>query len=226
MLGADEFCTQDAHHEGTEVFGSQKRKPDTPIIANEEIHRLDTINFFWPHSMKRVTKAQVATLPTIVEEVKTSIEEVQPLPRARTDVHRITTVQESRVNEMAWHIARVPKTSAKAYWAKIAVTKNKCTAHIILYGKSTSAPIYSRLLRNVRKNHEEHLQFFFCADDIERCIKCSRHKWVISYSNTLERPSIPTLWPIKIGTNLTRSKIKALENAGFQLPQRECVTPS
>ena len=70
------------------------------------------------------------------------------------------------------------------------------------------------------------MRFFFCADNIERCVKGSRRKWVIPYSNTLERPSIPTIWPVKIGTNLTRSKIKALENDGFQLPQREHVTPS
>ena len=70
------------------------------------------------------------------------------------------------------------------------------------------------------------MQFFFCVDDIERCIKASRRKWIIPYSNTLERPPILTIWPIKIGTNLTRSEIKALENASFQLLQREHITPS
>ena len=63
------------------------------------------------------------------------------------------------------------------------------------------------------------MQFFFCSDDIKRCIKDSRHKWVIPYSDTLERLPISTIWAIKIGTNLT-CEIVALENAGFQLPQR------
>ena len=67
------------------------------------------------------------------------------------------------------------------------------------------------------------MKFFFCSDDIERCIKGSRCKWVIPYSDTQERPPIPTIWPVKIGTNLTCSKIVALGNAGFQLPQRERV---
>ena len=62
------------------------------------------------------------------------------------------------------------------------------------------------------------MQFFFCANDIERCIKDSRRYWVIYYSDTLERPPIPTIWPVKIRTNLTSSKINALENADFQLP--------
>ena len=70
------------------------------------------------------------------------------------------------------------------------------------------------------------MQFFFCSDDIERYVKSSRRKWVIPYSDTLERPPIPTIWPVKIGTNLTHTEIVAIENAGFQLPQRECITPS
>ena len=45
------------------------------------------------------------------------------------------------VNEKTWHIARVPKTSAKACWAQMAVTKKKCTARIVLYGKSIQLPL-------------------------------------------------------------------------------------
>ena len=151
------------------------------------------------------------------------MERIQPLPPVGTDIRRITTVLESTVNEKTWHIARVPKTSAKACWAQMAVTKKKCTARIVLHGKSTPAPTYSGAWRNVRLNREEQMQFFFCSNDIERCVKGSRCKWIIPYSDTQERPPVPTIWPIKIGTNLTRSEIVALENAGFQLPQRERV---
>ena len=59
------------------------------------------------------------------------------------------------------------------------------------------------------------MQFIFCADDIEKYVKGSRQKWVFFYSNTLERPSIPTIWPVKIGTNLSHSKIEVLKNVGF-----------
>jgi hypothetical protein len=41
-----------------------------------------------------------------------------------------------------------------------------------------------------------------------------------------QKPPIPPIWPMKIGTNLTRSEIFALENAGFQLPPKERITPT
>ena len=223
MPGADDFCTRDPHHEEAEVFGSQKRNPDTPIGADDETYRPDTISFSRPHPLKRVTRARAATLPTIPEEVEPCMERIQPLPPVGTDIRRITPVMEFIVNEKTWHIARTPKTSAKACWAQMAVTKKKCTPSIVLHGKSTPAPTYSKAWRNVRLNREEQMQFFFCSDDIERCVKDSRRKWIIPYSDTQERPPVPTIWPVKIGTNLTRSEIVALENAGFQLPQRERV---
>ena len=223
MPGADDFCTGDPHYEGAEVFGSQKRKPDIPIRVDDKTHRSDTINFSQPHPLKRITKARAATLPTIVEEVEPCIEQIQFLPPVGTDIRHITVVQESTLNEGTWHIARVPKTSAKACWAQMAVTKKKCTASIVLHGKSTPAPTYSEVWRNVRLNREEQMQFFFCSDDIERCVKGSRCKWIIPYSDTHERPHVPTIWLVKIKTNLTRSEIIALENAGFQLSQRERV---
>ena len=184
MPGEDDFCTRDLHHEGVEVFGSQKRKPDTPIRADGETHRIDTINFSRPHPLKRVTRARAATLPTIPEEVEPCMERIQSLPPVGTDIRRIRAVLESTVNEKTWHIARVPKTSAKACWAQMAVTKKKCTARIVLHGKSTPAPTYSRAWCNVRLNREEQMQFFFCSDDIERCVKGYRCKWIIPYSDT------------------------------------------
>jgi hypothetical protein len=53
------------------------------------------------------------------------------------------------------------------------------------------------------------MQFYFCNNDIERCIKCRRRRWIKSRSNVLK------IWPVKIGTNLTRIEILALENASF-----------
>ena len=113
MPGANEFCIYDPHHEGAEVFDSQKWKPDTPIEVEEETYRLDTINFSQPRLTKRVTRSRAATLPTIVKRLETSIEHVQPLPPRGTDVRRVIAVQESKVNEKTWHITCVPKTSAK-----------------------------------------------------------------------------------------------------------------
>jgi hypothetical protein len=56
-------------------------------------------------------------------------------------------------------------------------------------------------------------------------VKGTRRKWVIPYSNIQDRPSIPKIWPVKIGTNLKRTEIDALQVAGFQLPQKEQISP-
>jgi hypothetical protein len=39
------------------------------------------------------------------------------------------------------------------------------------------------------------------------------------------RLNIPNIWPMKIGTNLSRKEILNLENAGFRLPQRAIISP-
>ena len=93
MPGADEFCTRDPHHEGAEVFGSQKWKPYTSIGAKEDSHRLDTVNFSWPHPPKRITRSHASTLPTIVEGMEGSTEQVHASPPSGTDIYHVTVVQ-------------------------------------------------------------------------------------------------------------------------------------
>jgi hypothetical protein len=56
--------------------------------------------------------------------------------------------------------------------------------------------------------------------------KVTRRWWSNFFSDYEERPPIPSVWPVKIVTNLTRSDIEALENAGFQLPQKQSVPMS
>ena len=70
------------------------------------------------------------------------------------------------------------------------------------------------------------MQKKICVDDIERCVKGLHRKWVVPFSNNEDRRPIPLTWPVKIGTKLTRQEIDMLENAGFQLPQKECITPT
>ena len=36
---------------------------------------------------------------------------------------------------------------------------------------------------------------------------------------------VPNIWPVKIGTNLSRQKVLALKDVGFQLQQREVLSP-
>ena len=75
------------------------------------------------------------------------------------------------------------------------------------------------MMDSYKKNKLERMQFFFCNDDIERCVKGTKRKWVKS------RPEVPKVWPVKVGTNLTQREILALESAGFQLQPRLEMSP-
>ena len=92
MPGADEFCTRVPHHEGAEIFGSQKRKPDTPIGVDEDSYRPNTVNFSRPRPPKRVTRSHATTLPTIVEKVIGFAKQVYASPPSGTDICHVTVV--------------------------------------------------------------------------------------------------------------------------------------
>jgi hypothetical protein len=70
-----------------------------------------------------------------------------------------------------------------------------------------------------KKKQEKVIQFFFYNNDIEQCVKSTRWRWIQS------RPDIPSIWPMKIETNLSRKEILHLENADFQLPQHTIISP-
>jgi hypothetical protein len=72
---------------------------------------------------------------------------------------------------------------------------------------------------HAHKKKPEIMEFFYCNDDIKRYVKGTRPKWVQS------RPDIPSIWLVKIGTNLSTKEILDLESAGFQLPQRAVISP-
>ena len=80
------------------------------------------------------------------------------------------------MNMKEWHIAQLPKTSAKCYWAQRIVTRNIYTKRIVRVAKSTPTPMYNGLWHNPTRNVKESTEFFFCSDDIERCIKGRKRK--------------------------------------------------
>ena len=159
-----------------------------------------------------------------MEEVSPDLQEDQVLNNqgTTTNVERachVTIVHEIACKETEWHIARLPKTSAKACFAQQAITKKKCEAKIVQGNKPTAAPTYTGVMQNAHKKRPERMEFFFCNDDIERCMKGTTRKWVQS------RPDIPSIRPVKIGTNLSKKEILDLESASFQLPQRVVISP-
>jgi hypothetical protein len=72
----------------------------------------------------------------------------------------------------------------------------------------------------------KRMDFVFCPDEIEHCVKVLHRKWVMPFFVGEQKNPISPTWPVKIGTNLTRSEIFDLENAGFQLPPNERIRPT
>jgi hypothetical protein len=178
LPGTELFCTCAPHMAGEEVFGSQKRKADVPLGFEGESHRPDKINFSRPRIATRSSRANhgSCSLPDVVEELSPELQEDQAPNNLGTvgDVEgpgHVTAVHETACKEMEWHIARLPKTSAKACFTQQAITKKKCEAKIVQGSKPTVAPTYTGIMQNTHKKRPKVMEFFFCNDDIERCVK-------------------------------------------------------
>lgn len=229
--GVAEYCTREPHLEGEEIFGSEKRRPNLPPGSEYDSHRPDKVNFSRPRVSSRSrtrNPTPVVCLDTISEEAchianedNTELQESNNPMSAATIVEpsQVRSVQETVCDESQWHIARLSKTSSKACFALQAVTRKKCVAKIVQGNRGTAAPTYTGSMDNYRKNRIERMQFFFCNDDIMRCVNGSRRKWVLS------RPEVPEIWPVKVGTSLSPKEIQDLQRAGFRLPQRLEISP-
>ena len=225
IRGVQDFVTREPHLEGEEVFGSQKRKANMPLGCKQDSHRPDKVNFSHPRVRTRSSVANTSTpaegtiedgisFPAGLEDMETMpSEEHQDCPWNHHPMY-VTGTHETDCDEREWHISRLPKSSAKCCFAQQALTKKKCTTRIVRNNVATAAPTYTGPMVNYKKNRNDVMQFFFCNDDIERCVKGTKRKWVISV------PEIPATWPVKRDTNLSKQEILALEAAGFQLLQR------
>lgn len=219
MPGAEEFCTREPHFEGEEVFGSQKRKASVPLGSEHESHRPDRVNFSRPRTRSRYTDAAGGSCSlSDIPEVP-STEQEHPIPNVNSRMTHVTAIHETKCKETEWHIARLANTSAKACFAQQAITRKNCKAKIVQGNTATAAPTYTGVMEHYRNKTDKIMEFYFCNDDIERCVKGSKRRWVKS------KPEVPEVWPVKIGTNLSRKEILDLEQAGFQLPQRPVISP-
>jgi hypothetical protein len=145
-----------------------------------------------------------ADVPTLLVENRTS--------NVTESVHHITGVQESHCDIQQWHIRRMPSVGKKVCFAMQTVIGRKCIQKLPL---SIHALTYFRFLHVQSKNKDFEQLFYFCPDNIARCVKGTRCKWIKS------RPDVPDVWPVQRGTNLNARDIMTLEQAGFQLQQRQ-----
>jgi hypothetical protein len=112
----------------------------------------------------------------------------------KDELLHVTTALESDCNMSQWHIARILyKSSCKCHAQQIA-TNVKCTARIAKGSKGTPAPAYWGRKTQYGGNKEIVTDFWFCPDDIERCVKGTKRAWIIDWPHVLE------VWLVLSGT--------------------------
>jgi hypothetical protein len=207
LPGAEGFGNRVPHLEGEEIFGSTKRKLDVPIGDAGDSHRPDKVNFSQP----RVRTRSTTTSSEILEGKGKQID-------ANSSPH-VTVACESDCDTSKWHIARIShKSNAKCH-AQQQGSNIKCTAKIARGKKGTPAPTYQGRKVDYGSKREVVADFWFCWDDIERCVKGSKRKWIIDW------PEVPKVWPVLSGTQLNREETLLLQHAGFRLQQRPTLSP-
>ena len=185
MPGAEEICTRIPHLEGEEVFGSTKRKLDLPIGSEGDSHRPDKVNFSHPrvHTRSATTRVQ---LGTTAEETDCAMPHIQG-------------VVETDCDASEWHIARISHKSKKWCHAIQTHTQAKCKLLVVRHGKPTAAPTYKGQKREYKGTTIQSEDFWFCADQIARCVMGPKR------SHVLTRPDILEVWHVLTGTNLSRT---------------------
>ena len=106
MPGAEEFCSQEPHFEGEEVFGSMKRKLDLPLGSKHDSQRLDKVNFSHPRVELRSSKTCSSAQACKDDPPEPSDADIQlprtekeATPRVVPKVTHVTTVQETACDE-------------------------------------------------------------------------------------------------------------------------------
>jgi hypothetical protein len=155
--------------EGEEIFGSIKRKPDLQLGDDGDSHRPDKINFSQPRVQTRSRTAH------------TEFAGASMAGADKDKLPHVTTIIESDCNMLQWHIARISYRSSCKCHAQQAATQVKCTARIAKGSKGTPAPTYQGRKTQSGGNKEIVTDFWFCLDDIERCVKDTKRSWVLDW---------------------------------------------
>jgi hypothetical protein len=93
-------------------------------------------------------------LNDIPEEPSPDLQE-HPIPLVNRRTTHVIAKQETTYKEIEWHIAKLPKTSAKTCFAQQAITKKKCKAKIVQGNTATAAPTYTELMVHYQKKTDE-----------------------------------------------------------------------
>ena len=204
---AEGVGTRIPHLEGEETFGSTKRKLDVPIGDAGDSHRPDKINFSQPRLRTRST-------PTVSQPSGDEGEEARANPS-----RHVTVAFESDCDASKWHIARISHKSIARCQAQQQRSNIKCTSKIAKGKKDTPAPTYRCRKEEYGSKREVLADFWFYPDDIARCVKGTKRRWVLDW------PEVPEVWLVLSRTNLNREETLFLQHAGFRLQERPVLSP-
>jgi hypothetical protein len=207
LPGVEVATTRIPHLEGEEIFGSTKRKLDLPPSDDGDSHRPDKVNFSQPRVQ---TKSKTA---------HTKFAGASVAGADKDELPHVTTILESDCEMSQWHIARISHRSSCKCHAQQRSTDVKCTARIAKGSKGTVAPTYRGRKTQYGGSKVIVTDFWFCPDDIERCVKGTKRSWVLDW------PQVPDVWPILSSTNLTCQEALLLQDAGFKLQDRPSMSP-
>lgn len=126
-------------------------------------------------------------------------------------VTHIKLVLETDCPSFYWHTARLPTNLGKRYSVMQANTRTLCNAKVESSKHSIRAPMYKGLKKKYDFTNSPEYKFcnWFCLVDINRCVNGSKIKYM------LDCHVVPNIWPVKIGTNLSRFEVLVLKEAGF-----------
>ena len=195
--------TRDCALERSELFGSTKQKFNLPPGADYDSHGPDKVNYSILCPNTRATRQRTKESLTFVEH----------------DVVHTTFVLETECFVLNWHIAKLPPYSAKQCWTLQAITGTMCNAKVGSNKHDTPAPRYKGLKKEICSTNNVEYEFWFYPDDIKHCISGTKKIYVLDW------PTMLNIWPVKMGTNLSREEVLSLEDAGCQVQQREALSP-
>jgi hypothetical protein len=70
-------------------------------------------------------------------------------------------------------------------------------------------PCYNGLWFDLKGSASIRHKFWFCANDLTCCVGGIGRKYYV------DRPLVPSMWSMQVGTNLTHFEVTTLEEAGF-----------
>ena len=152
--------------------------------------------------------------PTISQSFGEKGEQAQP-----NHSRHVTVAFESDYDTSKWHIARISHKSNARCQAQQHRSNIKCTSKIAKGKKGTLAPTYRSRKEEYGSKLEVVADFWFCSDDIHRCVKGTKQRWVLDW------PEVPKVWPVLSGTNLNREETLLLQHARFRLQERPLLSP-